>query len=696
MNYVLQSIDLPVKAEETESAASAPETATPEATAPEVPSTVATTPENNAPEANATEPPSTVAATTESNPPEANATETPSAVAATPEGNPPEANATETPSTVAATPEGNSPEANAPEATEVDFLAGVRPPLAAALRERGFSDLTAVQKAILAANSHGHDLRISSQTGSGKTVAIGLAMAETLCGPPSATPRRGGMPRVLVLVPTRELAVQVRDELNWLYARVSGVRVEVVMGGTSLTAERRTLSRCPDVVVGTPGRVLDHLRTGALQGGAIEHVALDEADRMLEMGFREELEAIMESMPEQYGAHLVSATFPKPVQRLADRFQAQPLHIQGTRLGEANGDIAHIAHVVNAKDTYPALANLLLLDDSARYLIFVERRIDASGLAERLATDGFNVQALSGELAQSQRTRTLNAFRNGSVRVLVSTDVAARGIDVPDIEFVIHFDPPKDGDSYVHRSGRTGRAGRTGSSVMLVPPRSKRKIERLARQAKVEVEWQPPPSAKKVRKRRKKRFRQGLHETLAASEEFEPKQIDYAKTLLEDHDPASLVATLLEMATPAPVREPMDVHEASEVSPAGPSSDFVRFSINWGTRNGAATNRLLGHICRRGDIRGNQVGAIEMGADSSTFDVDQSVAKRFEQRVSRPDPRDPKVRIQRLEGSHPARGRGRNTGHPKRQYRGSGKPGGNKHGKRTQRPSSRKPGSAQH
>ena len=569
----------------------------------------------------------------------------------------------------------------------LDGLSGVPERLAGAMRRRGFETLTSVQRAVLDAESEARDLRISSQTGSGKTVAIGLALADALTAPPAADADPTS-PGVLVLVPTRELAMQVRDELGWLFAGERNVAVEVVMGGASLVAERRALARRPRVVVGTPGRTLDHLKNGALRCHGVEHVVLDEADRMLEMGFREELEEILERLPGERRTHLVSATLPAPVRRLADRFQRDAVHIEGTRLGVANDDIQHIAHLAGARDTYPALVNLLLINEGRRCLVFVERRASAGALAARLSGDGFPVQAFSGDLPQAQRTRTLDAFRDGTVRTLVSTDVAARGIDVPDIELVIHLDPPGDADSYVHRSGRTGRAGRAGRSVLLVPPEARRRVEWILRNARIEAAWKPAPSAGKVRKQLRKRFRQLVHEGLAADDPPTQQEMDYAKGLLDGRDPAAVVAFLLSLAQPKPACEPLDVREAElpeRAADQGATPGYVRFRINWGERNGAATSRILGHVCRRGGIRGSQVGAIEIGHDVSTFEVQASVAAGFEKQARKPDARDPKLRIERdrdrgagraARGSKRAdtRGRGPHRGHGPGAPRGRGKP----------------------
>jgi len=469
-----------------------------------------------------------------------------------------------------------------------DAFAGLPDALAAALERRGFDALTAVQQAVVSAQAKGRDLRISSQTGSGKTVAIGFALAdhflETLAAPPvdrdsttgpvapSGEPPRaprgprvsGGTPdgiahpSALLIVPTRELAAQVRNELAWLYADLRGLRVEVVTGGTSILNERRALARGPQLVVGTPGRLLDHLRNGAIATDAIAHVVLDEADQMLDMGFREELDAILETLPPERASHLVSATFPRGVLDLAKRFQREPLVLEGTRLGAANVDIQHIGYAIRRHETYAALVNVLLMAEGERCLLFVNRRVDASELAEKLAADGFGAAPFSGELPQAQRTRTLAAFRHGTLPILVSTEVAARGIDIPDITTVIHVDPPREADAYTHRSGRTGRAGRTGRSVLLVTPGDLARVERMLRYAKVELSWQPVPTPEKVEKALRKRARRELHERLTDHTPEESQWL-YAKSLLEGRDPIQVVATLLDLAraqsacTPLPV-----------------------------------------------------------------------------------------------------------------------------------------------
>ncbi|WP_438003958.1 DEAD/DEAH box helicase [Sorangium sp. So ce321] len=375
-------------------------------------------------------------------------------------------------------------------------------PLAGALARRGFTSLTPVQQAVLAPDLAGRDLRVSSQTGSGKTVAIGFALAPRLeralaerasAAAPDGAPRTTAAPAAVIIVPTRELAAQIAAELSWLLSPL-GARVACVTGGTSFGAEARSLRRDPLVIAGTPGRLLDHLERGTIDPRGVLALVLDEADQMLDLGFREELEAIAGRMPEDRQTHLVSATFSREVRALADRFQRDAVSVEGTRPGAANVDIAHVAHLVLPAERDAAIVNLLLLAPGERTLVFVRTREGAAELADKLSALGLPAGALSGDLEQRERTRTLDAFRSGAITTLVATDVAARGIDVPEVGRVIHADPPGDPEIFTHRSGRTGRAGRKGTSVLLVAPFAREHALRLLRRARVEATFRPIPS----------------------------------------------------------------------------------------------------------------------------------------------------------------------------------------------------------
>jgi ATP-dependent RNA helicase DeaD len=550
---------------------------------------------------------------------------------------------------------------------ESNPFCGVPAPLRAALDKRGFIELTPVQQAALAQESQSRNLRISSQTGSGKTVALGLRLAADMLER-SDTGRREG-PRALLITPTRELAVQVGEELRWLFAGIDGVAVEVVTGGTDAAGERRALARNPAVVVGTPGRLLDHLRRRSLRSASIEHVVLDEADQMLDMGFREELDAILEQLPEERQSHLVSATFPKAVEQLANRFQADPLHIQGSRPGEANADIRHLAHRIRPRDLPDALVNVLLLSPDERALVFVRRRLDATELARKLSEDGFSALPFSGELTQAQRTQTLESFKSGSIRVLVATDVAARGIDIPKIDIVIHADVPGEAEAYTHRSGRTGRAGRKGRSILLCPAHAERHARRVLSSAGIEADWQPVPTPEKIEKSLTKRVRRRLHANLGDGAIRSGKQTDYARSILENHDAVDVIAALLDMAQPDLPRPPVRIEEVREHTRAAgrtpqgrqrggpgasgssrgtPRGPYERFEVNWGRGRGATPDRILSHVCRRGRLDARDVGAIRIDPSRAVFEISAHKASDFEKLARRPDERDPHLMIRRV------------------------------------------------
>jgi ATP-dependent RNA helicase DeaD len=542
--------------------------------------------------------------------------------------------------------------------------------LRAALQRRGFDELTAVQSAVLGADAPGRDLQISSQTGSGKTVALGFVLAPCLT---EAAAVRG--PSALIIVPTRELAAQVCEELAWLFADLRGVQLASLTGGTPMFRDRQALARGPRVVVGTPGRLLDHHKSGALDLSGVRELVLDEADQMLDMGFREELEGILDGTPAERRTHLVSATFPEGIQALAARYQREPLSIEGTRLGDANLDIEHLGFLVHPTDRYAALVNLLLLAEGERTLVFVKLRAEAQELAARLEADGFAALPLSGELVQSQRDRTLAAFRAGKATVLVATDVAARGLDVPDVMTVVHTSPPMDAHVYTHRSGRTGRAGKRGRSVSLVPPKYRRKIANLMSGAGVDFAYRPLPSAREVREivtaRARELLREELDLLLAAGPAEE--HLEHAHALLAERDAAALVATLLARLAPAARAEPRDVEaprledepRRPHARPAGPharsaarapsapgrrGAGMQRFFMNWGSNQGATPGRLLAAVCRRGEVTGTDIGGIAIHPNASTFDVAADVAERFEELAGRRDPRDPRTLIRRDRG----------------------------------------------
>ncbi len=562
----------------------------------------------------------------------------------------------------------------------VDFAELIGPALATAIKEKGFTDLTQVQKAVLDPALAGRDLRVTSQTGSGKTVAIGLAIRE-IAGEPSTAKDRLAHPRALVIVPTRELAKQVVQELAWLFAPLN-VKVASVTGGAVYRDELRALSAGPSVVVGTPGRMLDHLNRGSIDPSEVAAVVLDEADRMLDLGFREELEAILGKTPKERTTHLVSATFPREVEVLANSVQRDPVRVEGTRLGVANVDIEHVMHVLEPRQRLDAVINLLLASPEAQTVIFARTRADVADVAERLSENGFAVTALSGEMDQRERDRALSSFRRADHRVLVATDVAARGIDVQDISLVIHLDPPTDADSYTHRSGRTGRAGRKGRSVLLVSPAAVGKTTMLLKRVKVVARTEPVPSAEEIRATNDQKFFDSI--TAEGETEISERQQTLADRLAARDDSARTIARLLSIARFSGPTEPREIRrvdraadrkgppmrEARGPAARGPSRDreypaerdsgrstpyrgaqreggeWVSFRVTWGGDHGADARKVLAMVCRWGEIRGSDVGAIEIERDHSRISVKGAVAGGFAEATSKPDSRNPRVTIQ--------------------------------------------------
>ena len=435
------------------------------------------------------------------------------------------------------------------------------PALTQALEERGFSSLTAVQLAVLDPASEGRDLRISSQTGSGKTVAIGLVLRAI-----AAQGSHPSGPRALVIAPTRELARQVEEELTWFLAPL-GARVASLTGGASYRDEHRALAARTPVIVGTPGRILDHVERATLDLSGIGAVVLDEADRMLDLGFREALESILDRTPPGRRTHLVSATFAFDVLRLADRVQRQPMHIEGTRLGAANVDIEHVLHMVHPDQRFEAVVNLLLAHD-ARTLIFANTRAAVGQITEDLADAGFQVAPLSGEMAQRERTRALEAFRRGTISALVATDVAARGLDVQDIGLVLHVDPPTDPDAYTHRSGRTGRAGRKGTSALLVTPRELPGVRRVLGRAGLRARTASIPDAESIRASIDARVVARLSDE---STPLDPRLVSLAERVLAEGEPVRAIARLLAASPVASGPEPRDVRPVAPPREAPPS-----------------------------------------------------------------------------------------------------------------------------
>lgn len=532
------------------------------------------------------------------------------------------------------------------------------PALGRALVERDYTNPTPVQLAVLAPEAAGRDLLVSAQTGSGKTVAYGLAMAETLLGTDEHF-EPAVAPQALVVAPTRELALQVQREFVWLYG-ATGARIVSCVGGMDPRQEQRQLNQGAHIVIGTPGRLRDHLERGRLDISAIQVVVLDEADEMLDLGFREDLEFILDATPPQRRSLLFSATLPRGISALARRYQTEALRIDVPGAEGGHADIEYRVIRVAPKQTEHTVVNVLRFYDATSAIVFCNTREAVRHMQATLQERQFSAVALSGELSQNERNLALQALRDGRARVCVATDVAARGIDLPSLGLVIHADLPNDAESLQHRSGRTGRAGRKGTSVLLVPPFRRRRAQDLLAGLGVTTEWSGPPTADEIRKLDHERMLQDPLVTEAPGED----DATAAQALLAAHAPEHLAAALARLyraRLPAPedVEDPGEPRSARATRAAlfdGPSSGGGGgwFRLGVGHRQNADPRWLLPLICRRGNVTRKDIGAIRIFDEETAFEVSGAALEQFRNATRKTDGSD--IRIEPLSEAPAGRG----------------------------------------
>ncbi|WP_431470728.1 DEAD/DEAH box helicase [Sphingosinithalassobacter sp. LHW66-3] len=508
------------------------------------------------------------------------------------------------------------------------------PILAEALAERGYAEPTAVQAAVLAPDAAGRDLIVSAQTGSGKTVAFGLALAGDLLDRFDAPAER---PLALIIAPTRELALQVSRELQWLFAKAHA-RIATCVGGMDASKERRALRGGAHILVGTPGRLRDHLERGALDLSALGAVVLDEADEMLDMGFREDLEEILDATAADRRTLLFSATMPKPIVALARRYQRDALRISTAGDDRGHGDIAFQAVTVSPAEIEAAAINLLRFHEAETAILFCATRDNVRRLHATLQDRGFAVVALSGEHSQSERNHALQALRDRRARVCVATDVAARGIDLPSLSLVIHVEIPRDAETLQHRSGRTGRAGRKGTAVLIVPYPRRKRVESMLRGARIQAEWIDAPTPETIRAQDRER----LLADLLQPAEFDDEDRALAQRLMAERSPEDIAAALVRAhraAMPQPeemIENTPEARRAAQQERHRPGfEDVVWFRADVGRRQNADPRWILPLLCRRGHITRNEVGAIRIAANETYFQVPRAIAGKFTAALAR-------------------------------------------------------------
>jgi len=484
--------------------------------------------------------------------------------------------------------------------------------LADALAERGYETLTPVQIAVSDAALADRDLLVSAQTGSGKTVGFGLAIAPTLLDGEQFEEAR--TPLALVIAPTRELALQVKRELAWLYAK-AGVRMASCVGGMDMRDERRALERGAHIVVATPGRLVDHINRRSIDLSGIRAVVLDEADEMLDLGFREDLEFILSQAPETKRTLMFSATVPRAIEGLTKTYMNNPERVATISKESQHADITYRALVVAQQDAENAIINVLRFHDAKNALVFANTRVVVNRLTTRLSNRGFAVVALSGELSQSERANALQSMRDGRARVCVATDVAARGIDLPSLDLVVHAELPSNSETLLHRSGRTGRAGRKGISAMIVPAKFRNKAERLLKFAKLNAEWGTAPSADEVLARDEERLLADpvWDEPISESEQGMVARLAGAQS------PEILAAAYLRLWR-AQHTAPEDLADANTPSPRAAASfgPSKWISIPAGRNEKAEARWLLPLVCNSGGLDKTAIGAIRI-QDTQTY-----------------------------------------------------------------------------
>jgi ATP-dependent RNA helicase DeaD len=443
---------------------------------------------------------------------------------------------------------------------------GLEPPLLTTLGELGYEEPTPIQREAIPPLLAGRDLLAQAPTGTGKTAAFALPALQAL----RTSRAPDGSATVIVLVPTRELAMQVAEALT-RYGRGQGVRVLPVYGGQPIGQQLRSLRRGVDIIVATPGRAVDHLNRGSLRLDAVRIVVLDEADEMLDMGFAEDLEAILAAIPAERQTALFSATISPTVRRIADRHLKKPVRVTvhaERNTGDGIALVRQVAYVVKRADKLAALCRLLDVEDPASALVFARTRGEVDDLAAALSSRGHDAGALHGGLSQEQRDRMMGRFRDGSLDVLVATDVAARGLDIDHVSHVVNFDVPSDPDAYVHRIGRTGRAGRQGTAITLVEPREHRLLRNIETSTRNRLEIARLPTVADLRERQLDLLRANLREVLVG-DDFQ-RYRGVVEPLSEEFDVVDIALAAVALASAAEGHDRDEAELAAAWLPTGP------------------------------------------------------------------------------------------------------------------------------
>jgi ATP-dependent RNA helicase DeaD len=512
--------------------------------------------------------------------------------------------------------------------TPAPFLGlGLRAELQQALDGLGYEEPTPIQAEAIPVLLDGRDLVGQAATGTGKTAAFALPLLQRV--------QPGGRgPQGLVLVPTRELAIQVAEAVH-RYGRHLGARVLAVYGGQPIGRQIRALESGMDVVVATPGRVLDHLGRGTLQLAEVSVVVLDEADEMLDMGFAEDIDAILDAVPARRQTVLFSATVPPRINGLVRRYMTDPVKvtIRGERAGDDAKSVRQVGYLVPRAHKPSALGRLLDIESPTATVVFCRTRDEVDSLTEAMLSRGYRAEALHGGMTQDQRDRVMQRVRSGAAELLVATDVAARGLDIDALSHVVNFDLPSDPDSYVHRIGRVGRAGRSGVAITLIEPRQHRLLKTIEKATRQSIAIESLPTVADLRARRLELTRAALQQALDEGESDQYRVV--VESLADEYDLMEIALAAVKLAhetdqsdaeeeIPVVVARP-DAKRGDRPAP-GASGDTTRLFVGLGAAAKIRPQDLVGAIANESSLSGRQIGAIEITHKFSVVEVPTAAA----------------------------------------------------------------------
>ena len=520
---------------------------------------------------------------------------------------------------------------------------GLSPAILSALTAVGYESPSPIQAATIPVLLAGADLIGQAQTGTGKTAAFALPMLSML-----DVSRRE--PQVLVLVPTRELAIQVAEAFQKYAAKLPGLHVLPIYGGQSYTPQLNALRRGTHVIVGTPGRVMDHLERGTLDLATVRYVVLDEADEMLQMGFVDAIDHILGLAPAERQVALFSATLPAPIRRIAQKHLRSPREVTIRAKTATATNIRQRYWLVSGVHKLDALTRILEVEEFDAMLVFARTKQATVELVDKLEARGFAAAALNGDIVQAQRERTVAALKSGTIDIVVATDVAARGLDVERITPVVNFDVPHDSESYVHRIGRTGRAGRSGEAILFIAPRERNMLRIIERATRQPIEPMTLPTAQDVDRRRAAKFKTEMAAALGSPEAESYRAV--IEEFVREHD-ADVLELAAALAALAHGRKALTVPKRDDAQ--GDPDAQATYRVEVGRRHGLQPGNLVGALAHEGDLDGSEINGIDIRDDHTLVRLPANLAPQVLKHL-----RGVIVRGQRLEiGRLPPRRKGK-------------------------------------